>query len=731
MKIHIMTKFIDGPWGGGNQFLKGLREYFRMTKCYVENSGEADVIIFNSYPFNHEFLLFKSLITKKRNKKTIFIHRVDGPISIVRGSPNYCFHDQVVISLNNNFSDGTIFQSEWSRQYCLMLGMNSNIPHTTIINAPDPRIFFPSKNKIVSDKILIVATSWSNNWGKGFDIYRYLDNNLDFSKYSFTFIGNSPISFKNIVHIKPLNSKMLAEELRKHQFFITASIDDPCSNSLIEALHSGLVPIVRDSGGHKEIVGDCGILFKGMKDVIKQIDLANKKFDYLYKRIKPHSINKIGESYLDFANELINKKNLDQTNIPPNRFLNSLILGSNLLLKHYFDYSNRNIFRYLPEKIMISPKSRLANNFFHLPTKEDISFSQISDLKLVIGRIRDFIDQMHHLKDSTLFRFTLTGDIQCKPSLAASVFASKIITMLDYVSDDMKKYLTAHISSFQREDGKICDPWIHKQLMIRYTKSLLKGKFYPEWNYAAVELAETRQSFAALACLGTKPPYKFAGLFNSQEKIRKYIHQLNWDIPWSAASQISHLLFFFRMEQQLFQVEDKKYEKFISLIIKEVNENYHQKDGSWGSHIHLPMQQKINGAMKMMTAFESANGYNIGCPEKLIDLCLVAIHNKHACDLFNIICVLYHCSRLTRYRIEEVKQFSLHNLEKYKKHYWHKFGGFSFYEHKAQDSYYDVKVSLGRFEPDMHGTVLLLWGIVLTTEILGWRDELGIKFPIN
>ena len=25
MKVHILTEFIDGPWGGGNQFQKALR----------------------------------------------------------------------------------------------------------------------------------------------------------------------------------------------------------------------------------------------------------------------------------------------------------------------------------------------------------------------------------------------------------------------------------------------------------------------------------------------------------------------------------------------------------------------------------------------------------------------------------------------------------------------------------------------------------------------------------
>ncbi|MBA7489471.1 hypothetical protein ES702_00005 [subsurface metagenome] len=36
MKIHILYKFIEGPWGGGNQFLKALRDYFRKVGVYSD-----------------------------------------------------------------------------------------------------------------------------------------------------------------------------------------------------------------------------------------------------------------------------------------------------------------------------------------------------------------------------------------------------------------------------------------------------------------------------------------------------------------------------------------------------------------------------------------------------------------------------------------------------------------------------------------------------------------------
>ena len=95
------------------------------------------------------------------------------------------------------FADGTIFQSEWSRINCKKYGFSSNNPEITILNAPDKNIFYPlSKKNNKKNKIRLVASSWSSNFLKGFDIYTYLDQHLNFNKYDFTFIGNSLLNLK-------------------------------------------------------------------------------------------------------------------------------------------------------------------------------------------------------------------------------------------------------------------------------------------------------------------------------------------------------------------------------------------------------------------------------------------------------------------------------------------------------------------------------------------------------
>ena len=80
-------------------------------------------------------------------------------------------------------------------------------------------------------------------------------------RYEFTFVGRSPIQFRNIRMIPPVASHQMADLFCQHDIYITASRNDPCSNSLIEALSCGIPAIFLHSGGHPEIVKDAGFGF--------------------------------------------------------------------------------------------------------------------------------------------------------------------------------------------------------------------------------------------------------------------------------------------------------------------------------------------------------------------------------------------------------------------------------------------------------------------------------------
>ena len=162
--------------------------------------------------------------------------------------------DKIILRFNQLIADGIIFQSNWCKEQNKKLFGISSKYETVIYNAPDNEIFNREGKKEFNPdrKIKLIATSWSSNWRKGFGIYKFLDENLDFSKYEMTFVGNSPIEFKNIRWLKPVPSEKLARILKEHDIYITASQNDPCSNALIEALSCGCLlytsPSPRDRG---------------------------------------------------------------------------------------------------------------------------------------------------------------------------------------------------------------------------------------------------------------------------------------------------------------------------------------------------------------------------------------------------------------------------------------------------------------------------------------------------
>ena len=294
MKIHILYKFQNQPWGGGNQFLKALKKEIVKMEVYEENPEKADVILFNSHHNFNEVFKIKKKFTEK-----ILIHRIDGPLYLTRGKSKDL--DKIIYKFNELTADGIVFQSNWCRERNKKSFKISTKYGTIIYNASDKEIFNRQKKSFNPDKIKLVASCWSPNWRKGFEIYKYLDENLDFSKYEMTLVGNSPTGFKNIKHIKPVRSGELAEILKQHDIYVTASQNDPCSNSLIEALSCGLPAVVLNDGGHPELVQGGGELFYTKEDIIEKIDKIVKNYYHYQSKIPEFSIKKISQSYYEFA----------------------------------------------------------------------------------------------------------------------------------------------------------------------------------------------------------------------------------------------------------------------------------------------------------------------------------------------------------------------------------------------------------------------------------------------
>jgi glycosyltransferase involved in cell wall biosynthesis len=168
------------------------------------------------------------------------------------------------------------------------------------MNAADPEIFHSrGRSNFSRDRrARLIASSWSDNPNKGASVYQWLDANLNWERYEMTFVGRSPVQFRNIKMIPAVDSYRMAELFRDHDIYLTASKNDPCSNSLIEALTCGLPAIYLQSGGHPEIVKQAGAGFEAAEQIPELLDNLVDGYEKYRSLISVPSIQEVAREYL-------------------------------------------------------------------------------------------------------------------------------------------------------------------------------------------------------------------------------------------------------------------------------------------------------------------------------------------------------------------------------------------------------------------------------------------------
>lgn len=292
--LSIFHEFEPPPTGGGHQFLRAFIKQTKERGIQVENnqiSRSTKSCLFNSFNFDvKRFSLMKK-------DSILYVHRVDGPIDIYRGFEDGT--DKQIHTISKKFADKTIFQSHYSLEKHFELGMEFKNP-AVIMNAADPEIFHKGNRVLFSQdrKVKLIASSWSDNINKGARVYQWLDENLDWELFEFTFVGRTPIEFKNIRTLPPVDSSHIANLFREHDIYITASRNDPCSNSLIEALSCGMPAVYLKSGGHPEIVKGAGVGFDEVEQIPELLNQVTLKYEAFQSQISVPTIQEVSEKYL-------------------------------------------------------------------------------------------------------------------------------------------------------------------------------------------------------------------------------------------------------------------------------------------------------------------------------------------------------------------------------------------------------------------------------------------------
>jgi glycosyltransferase involved in cell wall biosynthesis len=292
--VAVFHEFHEPPYGGGNQFLLALVGEWRARGLDVEVnrvSGRTPACLYNS--FNFDF----ARLQRFAGDGVRMVHRVDGPIAAYRGFDDGT--DERIVEINR-LADATVLQSRYSLEKHEALGLELRNP-VVIPNSVDPSIFHPlaSFEPLGERPLRVVTSSWSENPRKGADVLTWLDANLDFESAHVTFVGQTRERFDNIRIVQPLPSRGVADVLRAHDVYLAPSVDDPCSNALLEALACGLPAAFRRSGGHPELVGDAGIGFDTPEEVPAALARLRAELDERRADIRVTPLAAVADRYLD------------------------------------------------------------------------------------------------------------------------------------------------------------------------------------------------------------------------------------------------------------------------------------------------------------------------------------------------------------------------------------------------------------------------------------------------
>jgi glycosyltransferase involved in cell wall biosynthesis len=99
--------------------------------------------------------------------------------------------------------------------------------------------------------------------------------------------------------VPPAGSATVAELLREHDVFITASLHEACSNAVLEALACGLPVIYVHSGSHAELVGEAGYAYDDPEEIPALLDRLREEYDARRAAISIPSLGEVADRYLE------------------------------------------------------------------------------------------------------------------------------------------------------------------------------------------------------------------------------------------------------------------------------------------------------------------------------------------------------------------------------------------------------------------------------------------------
>jgi len=302
MKVYLNRRPKAGPWGGGiktvNKLAESLIESGHNVTFQLEEG--IDVIFCIDPRPNDGGEWYQHFIDYRYdNPSTKIVQRVGDLGTHSKPELTELVHQTL------NYSNFLIFPSEWARDYIGFIGENYKV----IYNRPMKEFHqHKSDNVDLPEKVRLVTHHWSMNPKKGFHLYQQLEDHIrETEEFEFTYIGRKPDDVNISNYIEPINASQLAEELAKHNIYITASIEEAGANHVLEAMAAGL-PVVYHKGGGS-IVNYCeeyGVEFDSFDNLLSAIRKVIEYYGAFKDRVLSYEENNsiVVDEYLKIIEEM-------------------------------------------------------------------------------------------------------------------------------------------------------------------------------------------------------------------------------------------------------------------------------------------------------------------------------------------------------------------------------------------------------------------------------------------
>jgi len=304
-----------------------LDEEFIFTRnifCLIKLAKKSDIIICHNL-FNYSSLIAYLLMIffnpLKRNL-IIFHSNIDGPGSKLR-TIYYKLRKTLIINFVVMFSDKLVFLTDGQRKsYKNLCPFDKKFRNKTkmVSNFLEDKYILKKKMKhFETVKILFVGRL---SYFKGFhDLISLMELLKDNRHIELGVVGDGSLetnipNYKNIEYLGSVDHKMMHEMYDDYNIFILPSYTEVFPLTILEAMARGLVIIVSDIPGMREIIteGRNGYLFPpGDIEKMKEIILFLKVNPSEIKRISNNNLKDVweytaevqGKKYIEIMNELL------------------------------------------------------------------------------------------------------------------------------------------------------------------------------------------------------------------------------------------------------------------------------------------------------------------------------------------------------------------------------------------------------------------------------------------